>query len=100
MNRLNLHTELTELRNTKAYYQPPGSTKIVYPCFVYNLQSMDVKRADNKVRIMTPCYDVIYISKSVDDSICEEVLSKFKMASFISYYVADNLHHYKFKIFY
>lgn len=101
MNRLELHAELLDmLEGKKAYYQPPGKTKIEYPCIVYSLSEVYTRRASDGLHYSRPAYDVMYLDTSVNDEIANKVLERFKMASFVSYYCNDGIHHYKFRIFY
>lgn len=101
MSRINLHEELCELLgNRQAYFQPPKTTKIKYDCFIYQLSDLASKKADNSLYKLDTAYEVTYITKNPDTDMMRRVLEKFPKARFSSYYPADGLHHYKFKIFY
>ena len=59
-----------------------------------------LKRANNKVYMNTNQYDGVVITKTSDTTISDAILSHFEMVSFGRPYVADNLHHYPFTLYY
>ena len=97
--RIDLHTELLELCD-RAYYQPPSSVKMKYPCFVYSLSKVRPKYADNAVYKKFTAYTITYISLSVADGIIDTMLTGFPYCRFDRHYIADDLHHYVFELFY
>lgn len=97
--RLELHSELLELA-PKAYYQPPASIKMAYPCFVYKRSRIKPQYADNRMYLKHDCYQLTYISLSVADNKVDEILEHFKYCHFDRSYVADGLNHYTFDLFY
>ena len=99
MGRLQLQKELLELA-PKAWYQKPPSNKMTYPCFVYKAVEPGTVRADNKVYLLTPRYEVLYITQTEDDGIWERMNEKFEHLSYGIKYVSDNLYHYPFTIAY
>ena len=99
--RLELHDKLCELvGNTNVYFQPPESVKLSYPCVIYNIGVGDAKRADNTVYLYTNSYEVLFIFKKPNLEIIEQVLRKIPMSKLSRCYIADNLNHYAFKIYY
>ena len=100
-NRLQLQTKLEELvGNTNVYFQPPASVKLVYPCVIYNMGNGDIKRADNSVYAYTNSYEITFIYKKPNMDILEQMLRSFSMCSVSRVYVADNLNHYVFNVYY
>lgn len=100
-SRLSLHEELcTILDNRNAYFQPPESTKMKYPCIRYSVSGVDVKRANDGRYFTKLQYEVIAISKNPDDDIREKILEHFPMCRFDRTYIADNLYHNVFTIYY
>ena len=97
--RLELHGELLEMA-PYAYYDPPSSVRLQYPCFIYHLSRVRPLFADNRIYQKYPCYMVTYISPSVSDYIVNEFLDRFKYCRFDRSYTADELHHYVFEVFY
>ena len=97
--RAQLHNELLTLA-PKAYYHPPTSIKMAYPCFVYDLSKVSTIYADDRSYHNFPAYSLTYISQTLADSKVFEVLDHFQYCRFDRHYVADNLHHYTFELFY
>lgn len=98
-SRLQLHNELLAIA-PKAYYQPPSSVKMQYPCFVYKLDPPKSFHADNRKYKKFPCYTVTYISPTVADDKVDEILNRFQYCTLAKPYVADGLYHYAFTIYY
>ena len=99
--RIELHDKLIDLLgNGNVYFQPPASVQLSYPCVIYNLGVGDIKRADNSVYTYTNSYEIIFIYKRPNMEILEQMLSTFKMCSVSRIYVADNLNHYAFNLYY
>ncbi len=99
--RIELHDKLTDLiGNRNVYFQPPASVQLSYPCVIYSLGVGDIKRADNSVYTYTNRYEIIFIYKRPNMEILEQMLSTFPMCSVSRVYVADNLNHYAFNLYY
>ena len=99
MGRLQLQQELLKLA-PKAWYQKPPDNKMTYPCFVYKAEAPETVRADNKVYILMPRYEILYITQTENDEIWEKMLNTFEYCSVGRKYVSDNLYHYVFTINY
>lgn len=100
-SRLNLHEELCEILGTrKAYYNPPASVKMEYPCIRYSLAGIDLKKANNKNYKSTNRYQLTVIDKNPDSNIHNDLLAHFSMCSFERSYVADNLNHFVLTLYY
>ena len=99
--RLELSAKLHAILGTQnVYFQPPSDTAMEYPCFVYHLEELDVKYADNGVYLILDKYCVKYITDDPDDNKAAEMLSEFKHCKFDRPYVADNLHHFVYNLYY
>lgn len=99
--RLTLHEELCKiLRSRNVYYQPPESVKMQYDAIRYALGAPDIKRASNGVYRNTNRYEGVVISRNPDTTVPNDILSHFEMCSLGKPYVADNLNHYPFTIYY
>lgn len=99
--RLELHERLIEiLGNKNVYFQPPASVYLSYPCVIYNIGNGDIKRADNSVYMHTNSYEIMFIYKSPNTEILEQMLGSFTMCNVSRVYVADNLNHYVFNVYY
>lgn len=90
----------TVLGSDKVYYQPPETIKIVYPCIIYELTEPKVRHANDEIYRYTDKYTVTFITKSAEPT---DVLLRFrsvKLCKFTRHYIADNLHHYTFILYY
>lgn len=98
--REELHLTLKSLNPAaQVYFQPPENIQMQYPCFLYELDNMDIKRAGNKTYSRTRRYQVTYISTDVTNAHHEKV-AELPMSSFSRYFVADQLHHYVYSLYF
>lgn len=81
------------------YFQPPASVKMQYPCIRYELADIHTTHADNRLYTAKRRYTVTVIDKDPDSQI-PFALIEFPLCSFDRHYVADNLHHWVFGIYY
>lgn len=98
-SRIDLHNELLGFSNN-VYYQPPENIKIKYPCIIYNKKIPDVKKADNKTYMLTNRYEITYVTKDVENTVCDDILNHFEMISPVNYFVTEGLYHYIFNLYY
>lgn len=99
--RLQLHNELIELvGNENVYFQPPASVELSYPCVIYSVGTGYVTRADDMAYNYTNSYEVMFIFKQPNLDIIERVLMTLPMCNVSRVYVADNLNHYVFNLYY
>ena len=82
------------------YYRPPESTKLKYPCIIYNLKSGVAHRADNANYIFKRCYDVQLIHKTADTDLVEALIGAFPYIRFDNNFITDNLIHENFVLYY
>lgn len=100
-DRLDLQTELeTILGSRNVYFSPPPSIRMQYDAIRYELGGKDIKRADNRMYFYTNMYEGVVITRDPDSVIPDKLLSHFEMCSFGKPYVADNLNHYPFTLYY
>ena len=81
------------------YFQPPNDMEMSYPCIVYERHDINNTQADNDIYLHKIQYTVIVIDRNPDSDIVKR-MSKFRNAKFKSHYVADNLNHDSFEIYY
>ena len=98
--RLSLQKELEKLAGANVYFQPPASVHLAYPCVIYNLAVGDVKRADDSVYSYTNRFELMFIYRKPNVEIVEKVMRAFPMCSVSRIYIADNLYHYAFNLYY
>lgn len=100
-SRLDLHEEFCNLLgNRRVYFQPPASVHLEYDCIKYSLSGMNVQHANNETYMATNQYEVIVITRNPDNETVSKLLSKFRMCKFDRAYVADNLNHFVFTLYY
>lgn len=89
--------ELLGSRNV--YYNPPESIKMEYPAIRYSKSKIMSTFADNTAYSFSNCYEVIVISKKPDNPVIGGIL-KLPYCSHDRNYVADNLYHDVFTLYY
>lgn len=94
-----LQTAIEREAKRHVYYQPPSNIKIAYPCIVYSMSDIDTKFADNIPYIRQKRYDLTVIDKDPDSMIVDKV-GNLPRCTFDRSYVADNLYHWTFSIYY
>lgn len=101
MSRLNLQTELTKFPGIKnAYFNPPESIKMTYPCIRYSLAGADSAYANDKLYKSYPRYEITVIDTNPGSTIWQDVLNHFPMCSFDRSYPSNNLHHWVLTLYY
>lgn len=99
-NRLTLHDKFCEiLASRNVYFQPPESIRMNYPAIIYSLANLKTTFANNGIYAMKTCYKVVVIDKNPDSVIPEKIL-RLPFCSFDRSYVADNLNHYVFTLYF
>lgn len=99
-SRIDLQTKLEELLELRhVYYQPPENVKMEYPAIRYSKKKPDVKRANNKIYMKTNCYEVIVISRKPDEPVIGKI-EELPMCEWDNHYVADNLNHDVFTLYF
>jgi len=98
--RFDLHSRLCDIMgSTHVYFQPPSTVLMQYPCIVYELNRMETKYADNVLYDNRRGYTVTIIDK-IADSIYPDRVGNLELSSFDRYYVADNLHHFAYLVYF
>lgn len=100
-SRLKLQEEFEELMRSKSvFYNPPATVRLPRPCIVYSLSGISAKRADNINYNSINRYKVTVVTPDPDDDMHEQILAHFKMATFDTSYVAENLYHRVITLYY
>lgn len=98
--RLDLHFILCDILGSKyAYFQPPESVKLKYPCFIYKLSNIDTKYADNRAYSNRKRYDITYIDKDPDSATHEKLL-ELPYCSFDRFFTSDNMNHWMYTLYF
>lgn len=96
--RLDLHDKLLELC-PNVYFQPPPSENMLYDCIVYNRSFIDIRFADNTPYKNKVRYQLTVISSDPDSDLPMKV-ANLPMCSYDRFFVADDLNHDVFRIFF
>lgn len=98
--RLNLQAQLeTILGTTNVYFQPPANVRMQYPCIVYTRDNALTRFAGNLPYRYTKRYQVTIIDRDPDSLIPDKVAA-LPMCTFDRSYVADNLNHDVFSLYF
>ena len=98
--RLTLQTKLEDLLGSNhVYYQPPENLKMEYPAIRYSKNDIEDIYASNIKYISRDVYDLIVIDKKPDNPIIDKMF-ELPYVRFDRHYVADNLNHDVFTIYY
>lgn len=97
--QLELHNELLDIL-PNCYFQPPESVKLVYPCIVYQFDRLDADYSDDILYRTHKRYTLTLIDKNPNSVYFEPILNKFMYISHDRRYVADNLVHDAFVLYY
>jgi hypothetical protein len=99
-SRLELQTLLENVLGSRnVYYQPPESVKMRYPAIVYSRSSIDNVHANDSVYKQNYAYEIVVIYDDPDSDLPAK-MSKLPMCRFDRGYVADNLYHDSFTMYY
>lgn len=88
------------LGNTNVYFQPPPTVKMKYPCIVYNRMAGDTNYANNKPYMFTQGYEVTLIYIDPDSELPKKLAMSLPMIRLNRHYVADNLNHEAYTLYY
>lgn len=98
--RLLLHQKLSAIEGvTKAYFQPPANVQMEYPAIVYEHDKTATVFAGNLPYGHTKGYQVTVIDRVSDSKIPDRVAA-LPRCSFSRAYVANNLHHSVFNLYF
>lgn len=89
----------TILGTDLVYFQPPENTKIQYPCIVYARDNADTIFADNSPYRNLTRYLVTIIDRDPDSAIPAKVAA-LPLTTFGRFYIADNLNHDVYQMYY
>lgn len=99
-DRLGLSTVLRGILGTNnVYYQPPDSVIMKYPAIVYSRDQIKRTDGDNLAYLLNTSYTVTVIDKNPDSSLVQK-LAELPKCRFERHFVADNLNHDVFVIYY
>jgi hypothetical protein len=97
--RLQLHELLETFGAADVYFQPPATTKMVYPAIVYKRDTEDLLHANNLPYHREKRYSVTVIDRNPDSDIPGKVAALPK-CRFDRFFTADNLNHDVYQLFF
>ena len=98
--RSDLHSLLVSLLGSEAvYFQPPENLKMTYPCIIYRRNRVETSFADNNPYSLTKRYQVMVVDRNPDSDIPDKI-AQLPMTIFDRHYVAENLNHDVFNIYF
>lgn len=98
--RIQLQEKLENiLGSRKVFFQPPETVKLSYPCIIYELSRIDTVYADDAKYKTDRGYTVTLIHNNPDNDLVDKIL-EMDFCSFDRTFVANNLYHYVFTLFY
>lgn len=99
-DRLKLHAKLIELLGSNhVYYQSPETIKMEYPAIRYSKTNIKSTFANSKVYSNKKSYEIIVIDKKPDNVVIDKMF-ELPYVRYDRHYVADNLNHDVFTIYY
>lgn len=98
--RLKLHSLLVDILGSEnVYFQTPENFSMKYPCVRYELSNMDIIHADNLNYLGRRQYTVTVIFEDPDSYLPDKFLNELPACQPGRPYVADNLNHAVFSIY-
>lgn len=98
--REQLQTLLSEIPGVaKAYFQPPAADRMEYPCIVYDLDNRVTSFANNSPYRNSKRYQVTVIDRN-PDSLIPDAVAALPLSSFSRRFVASQLHHEVFNLYF
>lgn len=87
------------LNNNNTYFEPPTSVIMCYPCIRYSRSYIDTVYADNNPYLRRKRYELILIYEDADDDLPDRLMDELTVTH-DRHYVADNLHHDVFTMYF
>lgn len=98
--RLDLQALLEDLLESgNVYFQPPANVVLAYPAIVYQRDDMDLKHANDHPYSVVQRYQLTYIDRNPDSGIPKK-LAALPMCVYSRFFVADNLNHDVFTLYF
>lgn len=87
------------LGSDQVYFQPPSNVQMKYPCIVYKRNDHDSRFANNSLYRGNIRYQVTVIDRDPDGGI-PKLIQELPMCSYNRFFVADNLNHDVFNLYF
>jgi hypothetical protein len=90
---------LLESVTPNAYFQPPASLMMQYPCIRYERDGSGNQRADNLPYRTAKRYQITVIDRNPDSNLPDQV-EVLPYCGFDRWFAKDNLNHWVFNLFF
>lgn len=98
--RLELQALLENILGSEnVYFQPPNNVSMLYPSIVYQRDFYDIRHADDISYKSQKRYQVTVIDRD-PDSVIPDKIAALPTCSFDRFFIADNLNHSVFNLFF
>lgn len=98
--RLTLHAKLVSiLGSSNVYFQPPANVEMKFPAIVYEHDKMATDFADNLPYNRVKGYQVTVIDRD-PDSVTPDKVGALPLCTFSRAFVANNLNHSVFNLYF
>jgi len=98
-SRLELHDKLLEFC-PNAYFQPPSSITMKYPCIVYSKFDKNQSYGSNSIHVSRQGYRLTVIDKNPDSDIADRIEGSLEYCEVTQYFTVDNLNHTVLTLYY
>lgn len=85
--------------HSRVYFQPPESVKMIYPCIVYTLDTINTRYANNGPYKHKKAYAVTVIDRD-PDSLIPDKIGELPLSSFTRNFKNDNLNHFVYRLYF
>lgn len=98
--RSQLQTVLSSIPSVKAaYFQPPATMRMEYPCIVYERSKIDTRFADNSPYLLKTRYSLTVIDRNPDSGIQMQV-AQLPLCTHDRSFRSDGLNHDSFVLYF
>lgn len=91
--------DILETITPNVYFQPPANVQMAYPAIVYHRDTGSTSFANNKPYSYEQRYEMTLISRDPDE-VLHAAIRALPKTSHARFYVADNLNHDVFSIYF
>lgn len=97
--REELQVILETITGHNVYFQPPASMALKYPCIIYKYDNAESSYADNHAYLLVRRYQIMHISRNIEDLVLEK-LGRLPHSRLARHYIADNLYHDVYNLYF
>lgn len=91
--------KILESFGVAAYFQPPETIRLSYPCIIYSLADILKEYADNHLYVGRDRYNMTLIDSNPNNEIVHKLI-ELPYCRFDRFYTSDNLNHWTYEIYF